>query len=57
MLSPLATGDGVVTVKDLAGTYNARKHPKYLSGEYTETKVLKEFLNTFEAEGNVDGQV
>ncbi|KAI8787002.1 calcyphosin-like protein [Biomphalaria glabrata] len=51
------TGDGVVTVKDIAKAYNASKHPKYISGEWTETKVYQEFLKTFEAEGHVDGIV
>jgi len=50
------TGDKKVTVVDLAKTYNCRKHPKYISGEYSEARVLKEFLATFEAEGNVDGE-
>lgn len=51
------SGDGVVTVKDIAMAYNAKKHPKYLSGEWTETKVYQEYLKTFEAEGHVDGNV
>jgi len=51
------TGDRVITVKDLIGSYNVSKHPKYLSGEWTETKVYKEFLKTFEAEGHEDGNV
>jgi len=51
------TGDGQITVKDLAKNYDVTKHPKYMSGEYSETRVLREFLKTFEAEGNVDGIV
>ncbi|RUS80802.1 hypothetical protein EGW08_011423 [Elysia chlorotica] len=51
------SGDGVVTVKDIAQAYNAKKHPKYLSGEWTDTKVYQEYLKTFEAEGHVDGIV
>ena len=37
--------------------YNAKKHPKYLSGEWSETKVYQEYLKTFEAEGHIDGNV
>ena len=44
-------------MKDLAKNYDVTKHPKYMSGEYSETRVLREFLKTFEAEGNVDGIV
>lgn len=44
-------------MKDLAKHYNAKKHPKYISGEWSETKVYQEFLKTFEAEGHVDGIV
>ncbi|GFN98440.1 calcyphosin-like protein [Plakobranchus ocellatus] len=51
------SGDGVVTVKDIAMSYNAKNHPKYLNGEWTETKVYQEYLKTFEAEGHVDGCV
>ncbi|CAG5126430.1 unnamed protein product [Candidula unifasciata] len=51
------TGDGIITVKDLAKHYNAKKHPKYISGEWSETKVYQEFLKTFEAEGHIDGIV
>ncbi|XP_059177641.1 calcyphosin-like protein [Physella acuta] len=51
------TGDGVITVKDIALCYNAKKHPKFLSGEWSENKVYQEFLTCFEAEGHVDGSV
>ncbi len=46
-------GDGVVRMNDIKFFYNARKHPKVLSGEKTEDEVLKEFLNTFDT--NKDG--
>uniref|UniRef100_A0A0B6ZN71 EF-hand domain-containing protein n=1 Tax=Arion vulgaris TaxID=1028688 RepID=A0A0B6ZN71_9EUPU len=51
------TGDGTVTVKDIANAYNAKKHPKYNSGEWSDVKVYQEFLKTFEADGHVDGIV
>ncbi|KAF6028731.1 hypothetical protein EB796_012963 [Bugula neritina] len=50
------TGDGKITVEDLAGVYNARKHPKYMNGEWTEKQVKLEFLKNFDA-GNKDGTV
>ena len=47
------TGDGVVQLDDIKYYYNARRHPKVVSGEKTENEVLKEFLDTFD--GNKDG--
>lgn len=52
------TGDNVITIDDLRKTYNARLHPKYLSGEMTEDEVLKQFLRRFEGDnGNRDDKV
>ncbi|XP_070562903.1 calcyphosin-like protein [Ptychodera flava] len=51
------TGDGVITLDDLRGVYNARKHPKYLNGEWTEEQVFRKFLDTFDAEDSKDGKV
>ncbi|XP_036610636.1 calcyphosin isoform X1 [Trichosurus vulpecula] len=50
------SGDGVVTVDDLRGIYNGRKHPKFQSGEWTEDDVFRNFLDNFDA-GDKDGQV
>jgi len=47
------TGDGFVRLDDIKQIYNARKHPKVISGEKTVDEVLKEFLNTFDS--NADG--
>ena len=49
--------DGVITVEDIAKTYDAKKHPKYLNGEMTERQVLSGFLVNFEADDRVDGRV
>ncbi|XP_028404751.1 calcyphosin-like protein [Dendronephthya gigantea] len=51
------TGDGVITVDDLKGVYNARKHPKFINGEWTEAECFKHFLSTFEAPEEKDGKV
>ncbi|BFZ17040.1 hypothetical protein BsWGS_20079 [Bradybaena similaris] len=51
------TGDGFVTVEDLTKTYNVKKHPKYISGDWSDTKIYQEFLKTFEADGHLDGSV
>ncbi|XP_037680223.1 calcyphosin [Choloepus didactylus] len=50
------SGDGVVTVDDLRGMYSGRTHPKVQSGEWTEEKVLRRFLDNFDAPEK-DGQV
>ncbi|KAK2171062.1 hypothetical protein NP493_1109g00016 [Ridgeia piscesae] len=51
------TQDGVVTVEDIERVYDVRQHAKYKSGQWTEKKVLQEFLKTFEIGGVVDSQV
>ncbi|XP_060084726.1 calcyphosin-like protein [Ylistrum balloti] len=51
------TGDGVVTVEDLKLRYNVQFHPKFVSGEWTEEKCLREFLDSFDSEKNKDGVV
>lgn len=50
-------GSGVLTFEDLEKTYDVRKHPKYMNGEWDKEKVLKEFLKTFEKRGDEDGEV
>lgn len=51
------SGDGVVTVEDLKGVYNARKHPKYMNGEWTERDVFISFLKSFDSPDDPDGRV
>ena len=46
------TGDGKITLKDIKGVYNTRRHPEVLSGEKTEDEVLIKFLNTFESDAS-----
>ncbi|KAI3386993.1 hypothetical protein SNEBB_004800 [Seison nebaliae] len=48
------TGDGRITVEDLRGVYDPRKHPKYQNGEWTEDQCLKQFLKCFEASSSKD---
>lgn len=44
-------GSGEVTADDLKGVYNGKKHPKYISGEWTEDQVLQEWLKSFNGPG------
>ena len=41
-------GTGVIDYKDLLGVYNAKQHPKVISGEKTEEQVLNSWLQNFE---------
>jgi len=43
-------GSGVVDLKDMKGTYDASKHPKVVTGEWTEEMVYKQFVTQFEGE-------
>jgi len=51
------TGDGVITVDDLKGVYDVRKHPKYISGEWSEDQVFLKFLTSFDTPNEADGVV
>lgn len=37
--------------------YNAKAHPKVISGEKTEDEIFKEFLTTFDTPDSPDGVV
>ena len=37
--------------------YNAKQHPKYMNGEWTEDRVFLEFLKNFDSPDDPDGQV
>lgn len=51
------TGDGVITIEDLRGVYNAKCHPKYQNGEWSEDQVFKTFLDSFDSPYDKDGTV
>ncbi len=51
------TGDGVITIEDLKGVYNAKYHPKYQNGEWTEEQVFRTFLDSFDSPYDKDGKV
>ena len=50
-------GNGVVEPSDIVNTYDASKHPDVLAGKKTPAEVLREFLDTFDVGGEVDGKV
>jgi Ca2+-binding EF-hand superfamily protein len=50
-------GRGEVEAEDIAKSYNASKHPDVVSGRKTQEAVLREFLETFDVGGEVDGKV
>ena len=51
------TGDGVVTIEDLQGTYNPREHKNFREGKWTEKQVFEAFLKTFDSPNDPDGKV
>ncbi|KAL5253981.1 hypothetical protein ACHWQZ_G013670 [Mnemiopsis leidyi] len=51
------TGDGVITVDDLKGVYDVTKHPKYISGEWSEEQVFLKFLASYDTPNQSDGLV
>ncbi|XP_015471076.1 calcyphosin-like protein [Parus major] len=51
------SGNGVITIEDLRGLYNAKYHPKYLNGDWTEEQVFKAFLDNFDSPYDKDGKV
>ncbi|NXH88462.1 CAPSL protein, partial [Edolisoma coerulescens] len=51
------TGDGVITIEDLKGLYNAKYHPKYQNGDWTEDQVFGAFLDNFDSPYEKDGKV
>jgi WD40 repeat protein/Ca2+-binding EF-hand superfamily protein len=50
------TGDGEITVDDLAGVYDCSLMPDVISGKITETEALRAMLNAFD-QGEKDGIV
>ena len=49
-------GNGFIEPQDVVACYNARKHPDVISGRKTAEQVLREFLDTFDVGGEIDGK-
>lgn len=53
-----STGDGVVTVEDVAHVFDTSKHPDVISGKRSRDEVLQDMLAAFEGgRGRADGYV
>ncbi len=50
-------GNGTVDAAEVAGAYDASKHPEVIAGRMTAKEVLNQFLETFDVGGVVDGMV
>ena len=50
-------GSGIVDATDVAMVYDASQHPAVITGAKTKDAVLREFLDTFDVGGEVDGKV
>nr|XP_039273865.1 calcyphosin-like protein [Styela clava] len=51
------SNDGIVTVADVRGAYNAKHHPKFKNGEWTEEQVFGTFLKNFDSPTDPDLKV
>lgn len=51
------TGDGFVTVADLSDAYDASHHPDVLSGKLEPEEVLRDFLDVYQKNGDMDDVV
>lgn len=47
------SGDGILSINDIKGVYNAKFHPDVRNGSKTEDEILGEFLETFELHHNL----
>ena len=49
--------NGIIEPSEVVRKYDASQHPDVLKGDKTEDDVLREFLDTFDVGGIVDGKV
>ena len=49
--------NGIIEPSEVVRKYDASRHPDVLNGDKTEDDVLREFLDTFDVGGIVDGKV
>jgi Ca2+-binding EF-hand superfamily protein len=50
-------GSGIVNAEEIAGTFDATKHPEVIAGRMTPAEVFAHFLDTFDVGGVHDGHV
>ncbi|KAK3765656.1 hypothetical protein RRG08_063693 [Elysia crispata] len=52
-------GDNEIKLDELKVVYaaNARRHPRFVSGEWTEEETLRHFLDSLDTPGSPDGKV
>ena len=50
-------GNGVIEPHEIAECYDASQHPDVMAGRKTADEVFREFLDTFDVGGEVDGKV
>ncbi|KAK7249447.1 hypothetical protein SO694_00049056 [Aureococcus anophagefferens] len=52
-----ADGSGAIEPSEIASRYDASKHPDVLAGKSSAEDVYREFLETFDVGGDLDGKV
>ena len=50
-------GDGIIEPEEVMNAFDASRHPDVLAGKRTAQEVLREFLDTFDVGGVLDGKV
>ena len=50
-------GSGIIEPAELMGTFNTKNHPEVIAGRKHPDQILREFLETFEVGGVIDGKV
>jgi Ca2+-binding EF-hand superfamily protein len=50
-------GNGTIEPQDIVDCYDASKHPDVIAGKKTPDEIFREFLDTFDVGGEVDGKV
>ena len=48
---------GSINAVDIARLYDIKAHPDLISGQKTENEIYREFLDSFDVGGQIDGKV
>jgi len=49
------SGDGTISVSDIAGIYDVSMNPEFLEGRKSREDILTDFLSNFEGNSRIEG--